>query len=131
MGKPVAKENDRVVGLDTHVVLVPSPAGSVPTPLPAPFSGPLSGDLCGTVLVDGAPAAVVGSTARNTPPHIPVAGPFQNSPSNRATVKEGSSTVYAGNRPIARAADPAECCNDPRDAQTGHVVATGTVFAGG
>lgn len=131
MGKPVAKQGDKVVGLDTHIVLVSSPGGPVPTTLPSPFSGPLSQELSGTVCVDNAPAATVGSQAQNTPPHIPVGGPFQKSPSNKATVKQGSSTVFADDRAIARSSDPAECCNDPSDAQTGHVVAAGTVLAGG
>lgn len=130
MGKPVAKEGDRVVGLDTHVVLVSGPAGPVPTPLPLPFSGPLSGSLSSTVCVDGAAAATVDSQAQNTPAHIPVGGPFQRSPSNTGTVKQGSSTVFADNKGLARAGDPADCCNDPADSPTGHVVAGGTVLAG-
>ena len=131
MGQPVAKQGDRVVGLDTHVVLISSPAGPVPTPLPSPFSGPLSRELSSTVCVDNSYAATVGSQAQNTPSHIPVGGPFQRPPSNQATVKAGSSTVFADNRGVARAGDPAECCNDPADSPTGHVVAAGTVLAGG
>jgi uncharacterized Zn-binding protein involved in type VI secretion len=130
MAQPVAKRGDRVVGLDQHIVLISSPGGPIPTALPLPFSGPLSQDLCSTVAVDNAPAATVGSQATNTPPHIPVGGPFQKPPSNQATVKAGSSTVFAGNRAIARCNDSVECCNDPVDSQTGHVVARGTVFAG-
>lgn len=131
MEPPAAKRGDRVVGLDTHVVLAPSPAGPSPVVVPLPFSGPLNEGLCGTVFVDDAPAATVGSTARNAPPHIPAGGPFQRPPSNQATVQAGSATVFAGDQALARAGDPATCCNDPRDAETGHVVAAGTVFAGG
>ena len=39
---PAAKHFDRVLGLDTHVVLMPTPSGPVPTPLPHPFIGFLS-----------------------------------------------------------------------------------------
>jgi uncharacterized Zn-binding protein involved in type VI secretion len=131
MGQPVAKRGDKVVGLDTHVVLLSSPAGPVPTPIPSPFSGPLAEELSRTVFVDNAPAATVGSRARNTPSHIPAGGPFQRPPSNTATVKSGSATVFADGRGVARAGDPAECCNDPADAPTGHAVAAGTVRAGG
>ena len=131
MGQPVAKQGDKVVGLDTHVVLVPGPGSPVPTPMPFPFSGPLTQALSPTVFVDDKPMATVGSGAQNAPPHIPVAGPFQRPPSNSATVKEGSATVFANDRRVARAADAAECCNDPQDTQTGHVVAAGTAFAGG
>jgi len=38
-GKPAAKQGDLVVGIDTHIVMVPSPAGPVPTATPMPFSG--------------------------------------------------------------------------------------------
>ncbi|MDD9947852.1 MAG: hypothetical protein OXU20_42830, partial [Myxococcales bacterium] len=34
-----AKHLDLVVGVDTHIVMVPTPAGPVPTPLPQPFVG--------------------------------------------------------------------------------------------
>jgi len=30
-GKPAAKQGDRIVGIDTHVLMVPSPGGPVPT----------------------------------------------------------------------------------------------------
>jgi uncharacterized Zn-binding protein involved in type VI secretion len=131
MEPPAAKQGDKVIGLDTHVVLVPSPGGPVPTVLPMPFSGSLSEALSSTVFVDDAPAATVGSRAHNLPPHIPMGGPFQRPPANQATVQQGSATVFAGDQALARAGDPATCCNDPRDAETGHVVAAGTVFAGG
>jgi uncharacterized Zn-binding protein involved in type VI secretion len=131
MGQPVAKRGDRVVGLDKHIVLVTGPGAPVPTPMPFPFCGPLSQDLSRTVCVDGAEAATVGSQAQNTPAHIPVGGSFQKPPSNQATVKEGSSTVFADNRSIARCNDGAQCCNDPVDMVSGHVVAAGTVLAGG
>ena len=36
---PAAKQTDRVVALDTHVIMVPAPGGAVPTPTPHPFNG--------------------------------------------------------------------------------------------
>jgi uncharacterized Zn-binding protein involved in type VI secretion len=131
MGKPVAKRGDMVVGTDEHIVLVSSPGGPVPTKMSMPFHGPLSQDLSNTVRVDNAPAAIVGSKATNTPAHIPVGGPFQRPPSNQGIVRTGSSCVFADHHAIARNDDSAECCNDPVDQQTGKVVATGSVFAGG
>jgi uncharacterized Zn-binding protein involved in type VI secretion len=128
--QPIATEGDRVVALDTHVVLVASPGGPVPTPTPFPFSGPLTEHLGRSVHVDGAPAAVEGSVAHNRPVHVPVGGPFQKPPTNRATVQRGSATVFADNKAVARNGDPALSCNDPSDAPTGHVVATGSVYAG-
>jgi uncharacterized Zn-binding protein involved in type VI secretion len=130
MSSPVAKKGDRVVGLDTHIVLIPSPGGPIPTPIPSSFSGPLQSKLASTVYLDGEPVAIVGSVADNTPPHIPIGGSFQSPPSNRGTVVQGSTTVFADEKGVVRAGDPVECCNDPTDLQTGVVVAAGKVFAG-
>lgn len=129
MGKPIAKQNDQVVALDTHVILIPSSGGPVPTPLPFPFAGPLEEQLSTTVFIDNLAVAVVGSVANNRPPHIPVAGPFQKSPSNRGTISQGSATVFVENKAVARAGDPATCCSDPTDQDTGHIVAAGVVYA--
>lgn len=130
MTKPIAKAGDLVVGVDTHVILVPSAAGPVPTPLPHPFSGGLQLALSDKVLIANKPVAVVGSVALGSPPHIPMGGPFQKPPTNKATVSMGSEVVLVGNKGVARAADPASCCNDPADQDTGCVVAAGVVLAG-
>jgi uncharacterized Zn-binding protein involved in type VI secretion len=130
MGMPVAKQGDQVVGVDTHIILIPGPGAPVPTPMPLPFSGPLQDALSGSVFVENKSAAVEGSVATNTPSHIPIGGSFQSPPSNRATVSSGSASVFAEHKALARANDTAKCCNDPTDQDTGHVIAVGTVFAG-
>jgi len=128
--EPVAKRGDRVVGVDTHIVLVPSPTGPVPTPMPMAFDGELVADPCATVFVDGEALALEASTAQNRPGHVPAGGTFQQPPSNLATVARGSESVFADNRAVARSKDPARCCNDVPDDETGHVIADSTVFAG-
>lgn len=131
MGKPIAKQNDTVMGLDTHVILIPSPGGPVPTPLPHPFQGPLQDKLSTTLFVDNLPVALVGSVANNLPPHIPMGGPFQSPPANKATISQGSPTVFADNKAVARLGDPATCCNDPVDQDTGNIlIVVATVSAG-
>jgi uncharacterized Zn-binding protein involved in type VI secretion len=130
MGMPGAKQDDEVVGVDTHIVMIPSPAGPVPTPVPLPFAGKLSGGLSTSVKIDGKPAAVKGSTAQNEPEHVPAGGPFQTPPSNQATVDAGSATVKLDNRPAARLGDAAKTCSDPEDAPNGVVIATATVLIG-
>ncbi|WP_437485809.1 PAAR domain-containing protein [Sorangium sp. So ce1014] len=129
-GKPAAKRGDKVVGIDTHVVMIPSPGGPVPTPTPMPFSGTLSDDLSRDVLIEGNPAAIQGSTAANAPAHVPPAGTFQRPPSNQARVQAGSNTVLINNKPAAHLGDPAMTCNDPADAPNGSVIASGTVLVG-
>jgi uncharacterized Zn-binding protein involved in type VI secretion len=105
----------------------------VPTPLPHPFDGVLDGNLSGDVKILGQPAATVGSTATNTPAHLPTppGTSFQVPPANRGTVQTGSATVRINGKPAARAGDTALTCNDPTDLPVGQVVAAGTVRIGG
>jgi uncharacterized Zn-binding protein involved in type VI secretion len=133
MGQPAAKQADQITATDTHIVLVPSPSGAVPTPLPHPFTGIINGQLSNDVKVMGSAAATVGSTADNKPPHIPTppGTAFQKPPANKGTIKMGSLTVKINGKAAARNGDIAETCNDPVDLPVGTVVATGTVLIGG
>jgi len=129
MGRPIAREQDMIVGVDTHVILIPSPGGPVPTPIPNPFTGPISEDVSTTAFIDNRAVALIGSAANNTPPHLPMGGPFQKPPANKGKVSEGSTSVFVDGKGVARAGDPASCCNDPADQDTGVVIAASTVFA--
>ena len=128
MGLPAAKRGDRVVAVDMHVVIVPGGAA----PLPHPFSGQLGGGLSNDVNIAGMPAATVGSTADNLPPHQPTppGSAFQTPPSNKATIQMGSQTVKINGKAAARAGDTARTCNDPTDLPVGTVIAAGTVLIG-
>lgn len=132
MGQPAATFGSQVIAMDTHIVMIPSPGGPIPTPLPAPFSGQITGGTIATVKIGGQAAAVVGSTADNLPPHIPAGGPFQNPPANRATVFSGSATVLIGGKQAARNLDTATTCDDiAPTAPKGQLIAAGTVLIGG
>ena len=113
-----AKMNDPVVGTDNHIVLVVTPGGTVPTLLPNPFSGTITGGCSTDVVIDGQPAAVVGSTATNNPPHVPQGGNFQTPPTNSGSVLRGSTKVFINGKPAARVNDPVQTCNDPAPAPT-------------
>ena len=117
MGTPAAKQDDQIMAVDTHIVMVPSPGGPVPTPLPHPFVGIIDGELSSDVNIMGKPAATVDSTAGNTPAHIPTppGTSFQSPPSDKATIQMGSAMT----------------CNDPADMPAGTVIAAGTVMIGG
>jgi uncharacterized Zn-binding protein involved in type VI secretion len=130
MAQPAAKQGDQIQALDTHIILVPSPGGATPTPLPHPFNGVINGNVSPDVMIMGRPAATVGSTAINAPPHIPQGGPFQFPPSNRAQIVNGSRSVFINGKPAARNGDSATTCNDPVDLPIGTVVAAGTVLIG-
>jgi uncharacterized Zn-binding protein involved in type VI secretion len=130
MGLPAAKQGDKVVAVDTHIVMVPNPAPAppTPTPLPHPFSGTLAGGLSPDVKIMGKAAAVVGSTADNGPAHVPTAPgtTFQKPPTNKGRIIKGSATVFINGKPAARAGDKAMTCNDPADMPSGTVVVPGS-----
>ena len=132
MGQPAAKQGDQIVATDMHIVLVPTAGGPAPTPLPHPFSGIIDGGLSTNVTIEGRPAATVGSTATNTPPHLPTppGTAFQIPPTNQGTITMGSGTVMINGKPAARAGDPAQTCADPVPTPGGQVVAAGTVLIG-
>jgi uncharacterized Zn-binding protein involved in type VI secretion len=125
VGQPAARKNDPVVGIDIHVVMVPSASGAVPTPLPHPFSGTITGKTISSVKIGGQEAAVVGSEATNKPKHVPTppGTSFQKPPSNKGTVDKGSPTVTIGGKAAARVGDPVKTCNDPADADTSAITA--------
>jgi uncharacterized Zn-binding protein involved in type VI secretion len=129
VGQPAAKQGDHIVAVDMHLIQPPGPVP--PVLVPHPFDGTVDGSLSGDVNVEGRPAATVGSTATNTPPHIPLGGSFVNPPSNRAQVMTGSATVLINGQPAARAGDTARTCNDPVDLPVGTVIAVSTVLIGG
>jgi uncharacterized Zn-binding protein involved in type VI secretion len=124
MPQPAARQNDPVTGTDTHILLVPSPGGPVPTPTPLPFTGQLMTGLSTDVLIDGLPAAIQGSVAQNVPPHIvPPPATFSKPPTNQGRVVTGSPTVLVNGKPLARLGDPVLTCNDPADLPVGTISA--------
>jgi len=123
MGQPAAKMGDQVVGVDTHIIMIPSPGGPVPTPLPHPFSGKIMSACSQDVYINGKPAATKDSIANCIPPHIPQGGPFQTPPTNQGTVQMGSQTVKINGQDAARSGDSVKTCNDPQPAPTSNIVA--------
>lgn len=132
MGKPAAKQGDKISATDTHIEMVPSGSGTTPVPIPNPFMGTIDGNLSSDVKIMGKPAATVDSTATNNPPHSMKSGvSFQKPPSNKGTIVLGSATVKINGKMAARDGDTAKTCNDPSDLPVGKVIATGTVMIGG
>jgi len=130
MGKPAAKQGDKIIATDIHILMVPTPGGPVPTPTPMPFQGTLMSGLSTDVFIEGKPAATVNSVAINQPVHIPAAGPFQKPPTNQGKIMVGSTGVFINGKPAARQGDMAMTCNDPADMPIGQVMAVGTVLIG-
>ena len=124
MGQPAANGAATVTAIDTHLVMVPTPGGPVPTPLPHAFTGMMSGGLVASVLIAGQPAAVTGSVAANQPAHLPTppGASFQIPPANSGTVHSGSTGVLIGGQPAARHGDPVRTCNDPVESPVGQII---------
>ncbi len=129
MGQPAAKQGDQITAIDIHQIQPPGPVS--PIPVPHPFHGIINGGLSTNVMIGGRPAATMGSTATNTPPHIPQGGAFVIPPTNQGQILRGSSTVMINKRPAARAGDAAQTCADPLPNMNAQVVATSNVLIGG
>lgn len=132
MVEAAAKEDDLVIGLDTHIVMVPSGSGTAPTPQQLPFKGVIDGGLSQNVKIMGKPAAMRNSTATNKPGHqfLPPGVSFQRPPSDSATIQTGSSTVFINGKPAARNGDDALTCDDVNPSPHGKVQAYGSVRIG-
>jgi uncharacterized Zn-binding protein involved in type VI secretion len=124
MPQPAARQGDPVVGTDTHILLVPSPSGTTPTPMSLPFSGQIASGTSTNVHINGQPAATATSVAQNMPAHIPPPGTsFSKPPTNMGRVVSGSPTVLVNGKQLARVNDPVMTCNDPADAPTSKITA--------
>lgn len=120
MGKPAAKQGDRITATDMHLIQPPGPVS--PVIVPHQFSGIIDGSLSSDVKIEGKAAATLTSTATNTPSHIPQGGTFVIPPTNKGTIISGSATVFINKKPAARAGDKAITCNDPAPLPVGTVV---------
>ena len=112
------KHMDPLVGIDTHIIMIPSPAGPIPTPLPHPYVGMVFDPmdyvpmLGASVWINGLPRGVAGSNGQALPPHIPMGGPFMKPPSNESEIFMGSATVVVDGDPQSFLALPVLSCQD-------------------
>ncbi len=115
---PAVKAMDPVMGVDIHIVLIPTPAGPVPTPLPHPFVGMMFDPMDflpfvgATVKVNAMPRCIAGSCGKAIPPHIPMGGPFQMPPSSECEAFMGSATVLMDGDAATFTALPVLSCSD-------------------
>lgn len=113
MGSPAVLQADHITGTcATH--LVPNPSSGAPQPAPPmPFSAPLTQGLSATVRIAGKPAAVVGSSGLNTPPHVGLhaTDPFFTPSIQVGRIVSGSATVRIGGLPAASSSSSVTCCS--------------------
>jgi uncharacterized Zn-binding protein involved in type VI secretion len=129
MGMPAAKQGDHVIATDIHLIQPPGPVP--PVLVPHTHDSILNSNLSTNINIEGKPAAFLGSSTSNLPPHIPIGGTFVVPPQNKADIIKGSSSVFINSKPAARSGDTALTCNDPAPIPAGTVQATGKVFIGG
>jgi uncharacterized Zn-binding protein involved in type VI secretion len=103
-GTPAAVMGDRIIGTCVGHQIPAPPAGNPGPAPPMPFSAPLVQGLATKVLIAGKPAAVVGSSGINTPPHVGlhVSDPFFAPPTQQGRVVMGSTTVLIEGKPAAK-----------------------------
>jgi uncharacterized Zn-binding protein involved in type VI secretion len=115
MGAPAIVQNDRITG-SCPIHQVPSPSSGAPQPAPPmPFSAPLATGLSATVKIDGKPAATIGSSGKNTPPHVGLHGsdPYASATMQEGRITAGSPTVRIDGQAAANATSAATCCATP------------------
>lgn len=110
MGAPAIVRNNRVIGT-CPIHQIPAPSGTAPAG-PLPFSAPLTEGLIDSVRIGGQPAAVMGSSGSNTPPHLGLhaSDPFAVAKTQVGRITNGSPTVLIGGKPAATATSQALCC---------------------
>ncbi|GEQ86163.1 type IV secretion protein Rhs [Patiriisocius marinistellae] len=98
---PSNKHLDPVLGVDIHIVMIPSPAGPIPTPLPHPFVGMILDPMDyvpvigATVMVNKKPRGNSGTAGMlGSKVHIPMGGPFMMA----ATIGHDSANFFGSNR---------------------------------
>lgn len=115
MGNPALVAGDKVNGTcPGHQI--PSASGTAPAG-PLPFGAPISQGTIATVLIGGKPAAVVGSSGYNTPPHTGIVDPPFASPTSQVgRITTGSATVMIGGKPAATSMSQGAMCATPATA---------------
>ena len=115
-GKQIAVQDDKVMGFDIHIMVVPSGNGTTTVPLPHPFIGKISDKLSEDVKIGNKGAAVKGSKAKhNDSMHMQLPGTinFQTPPKKEGEVTGGTvSKVKINGKEAAVIGSQVTTCND-------------------
>lgn len=128
-GKQMAAQDDRVMGMDVHIMVIPSGPGTTTVPLPHPFIGKLDDGLSDDVSIGDKKAALKGSKARHDDPtHLQLPGTikFQNNPKKDGEITGGTSpTVKINGKEAAVIGSLVTTCNDIGARNNSTVIAAG------
>ena len=128
-GKQMAAQDDRVMGMDVHIMVIPSGPSTTTAPLPHPFMGKLDEGLSDDVSIGDKKAALKGSKAKHDDSmHMQLPGTikFQNNPKKEGEVTGGtSSTVKIDGNEAAVIGSLVTTCNDIGARNNSTVIAAG------
>ena len=128
-GKQMAAQDDRVMGMDVHIMVIPSGPGTTTVPLPHPFMGKLDDGLSDDVSIGDKKAALKGSKARHDDSmHLQLPGTikFQNNPKKDGEITGGTSpTVKINGKEAAVIGSLVTTCNDIGARNNSTVIAAG------
>ena len=128
-GKQIAVQDDKVMGFDVHIMVVPSGNGTTTVPLPHPFIGKLADKLSKDVKIKDKACATKDSVAKHDDSmHMQLPGTikFQNNPKKEGKVTGGtSSKVKINGKEAAVIGSQVSICNDVGAQNNSTVIATG------
>ena len=128
-GKQIAVQDDKVMGFDVHIMVVPSGNGTTTVPLPHPFIGKLADKLSKDVKIKGKACATKDSVAKHDDSmHMQLPGTikFQNNPKKEGKVTGGtSSKVKINGKEAAVIGSQVSTCNDVGAQNNSTVIAPG------
>ena len=115
-GRQIAVQDDKVMGFDTHIMVVPSGSGTTTVPLPHPFIGKLADKLSKDVKIKDKACATKDSVAKHDDSmHMQLPGTikFQNNPKKEGNVTGGTSPkVKINGKEAAVIGSQVTTCND-------------------
>ena len=128
-GKQIAVQDDKVMGFDVHIMVVPSGNGTTTVPLPHPFIGKLADKLSKDVKIKDKACATKDSVAKHDDSmHMQLPGTikFQNNPKKEGKVTGGtSSKVKINGKEAAVIGSQVSICNDVGAQNNSTVIAPG------
>ena len=128
-GKQIAVQDDKVMGFDVHIMVVPSGNGTTTVPLPHPFIGKLADKLSKDVKIKDKACATKDSVAKHDDSmHMQLPGTikFQNNPKKEGKVTGGtSSKVKINGKEAAVIGSQVSTCNDVGAQNNSTIIAMG------
>ena len=114
--KQIAKQNDKVIGFDTHIMVIPAGTSTANVPLPHPFIGQIKDKVSSDVKIGDKGVATKGSIAKHDDSmHMQLPGTikFQNNPKKEGEVTGGTvSKVKVNGKEVAVLGRQVTTCND-------------------